>query len=83
MLLAAGREVISKTSAYKLTKLSYRVEVRVEEEQKGNENIKIDGSVWIRPWINRRKEEGCFPTLFQELKREDSRTWVQRVYQNR
>ena len=28
MLLAAGREVVSKTSAYNITKLSYRVEVR-------------------------------------------------------
>ena len=27
MLLAAGREVVSKTSAYNITKLSYRVEV--------------------------------------------------------
>ena len=30
MLLAAGREVVSKTSAYNITKLSYRVEVRVD-----------------------------------------------------
>ena len=29
MLLAAGREVVSKTSAYDITKLSYRIEVRV------------------------------------------------------
>ena len=29
MLLAAGREVASKTSAYNITKLSYRLEVRV------------------------------------------------------
>ena len=29
MLLAAGRKVVSKTSAYNITKLSYRVEVRV------------------------------------------------------
>ena len=29
MLLAAGREVVSKTSAYNITKLSYRVKVRV------------------------------------------------------
>ena len=29
MLQAAGREVVSKTSAYNITKLSYRVEVRV------------------------------------------------------
>ena len=29
MLLAAGREVVSKTSAYNITNLSYRVEVRV------------------------------------------------------
>ena len=29
MLLAAGRVVVSKTSAYNITKLSYRVEVRV------------------------------------------------------
>ena len=29
MLLAAGREVVSETSAYNITKLSYRVEVRV------------------------------------------------------
>ena len=27
MLLAAGREVVSKTSAYNITKLNYRVEV--------------------------------------------------------
>ena len=33
MLLAAGREVVSKTSAYNITKLSYRVEVRVSREQ--------------------------------------------------
>ena len=31
MLLAVGREVVSKTSAYNITKLSYRVEVRVVE----------------------------------------------------
>ena len=30
MLLAAGREVVSKTSAYNITKLSYRVEVRMK-----------------------------------------------------
>ena len=30
MLLAAGREVVSKNSAYNITKLSYRVEVRVK-----------------------------------------------------
>ena len=29
MLLADGREVVSKTFAYNVTKLSYRVEVRV------------------------------------------------------
>ena len=29
MLLAAGREVVSKTPAYNITKLSYRVEARV------------------------------------------------------
>ena len=29
MLLTAGREMVSKTSAYNITKLSYRVEVRV------------------------------------------------------
>ena len=29
MLLAAGRKVVSKTSAYNITKLSYRVEVHV------------------------------------------------------
>ena len=29
MLLAAGREVVSKTSAYNITKLSYCAEVRV------------------------------------------------------
>ena len=29
LLLAADREVVSKTSAYNITKLSYRVEVRV------------------------------------------------------
>ena len=29
MLLAAGREVVSKTPAYNITKLNYRVEVRV------------------------------------------------------
>ena len=33
MLLAAGREVVSKTSAYNITKLSYRVEVRVSDKQ--------------------------------------------------
>ena len=42
MLLAAGREVISKTSAYNITKLSYRVEVRVSydreyDNQKNND----------------------------------------------
>ena len=33
MLLAAGREVVSKTSAYNITKLSHRVEVRVTSRQ--------------------------------------------------
>ena len=33
MLLAAGREVVSKTSAYNITKLSYRVEVRVNKNK--------------------------------------------------
>ena len=33
MLLAAGREVVFKTSAYNITKLSYRVEVRVTHSQ--------------------------------------------------
>ena len=31
MLLAADREVVSKTSAYNITKLSNRVEVRVRD----------------------------------------------------
>ena len=35
MLLAAGREVVSKTSAYNITKLSYRVEVRVINDGAG------------------------------------------------
>ena len=46
MLQAAGREVVSKTSAYNITKLSYRVEVRVnsgpsayESELLGREQI--------------------------------------------
>ena len=33
MLLAAGRVVVSKISAYNITKLSYRVEVRVNSAQ--------------------------------------------------
>ena len=32
MLLAAGREVVSKTSAYNITKLTYRVEVCVDSK---------------------------------------------------
>ena len=36
MLLAAGREVVSKTSAYNITNLSYRVEVRVYSAYLGN-----------------------------------------------
>ena len=38
MLLAAGREVVSKTSAYNITKLSCRVEVRVPQMS----SIRID-----------------------------------------
>ena len=52
-----------------------------EGEQKENKKIKIDGSVWIRPWIYRRKEEGCFHRLFEELKREDAHGFKE--YQNR
>ena len=33
MLLGAGREVVSMTSAYNITKLSYRVEVRVNNNE--------------------------------------------------
>ena len=43
MLLAAGREVVSKTSAYNITKLSYRVEVRVCDEQHAKES-------WFQSW---------------------------------
>ena len=40
MLLAAGREVVSKTSAYNITKLSHRVEVRVERERERERETK-------------------------------------------
>ena len=41
MLLAAGREVVSKTSAYNITKLSYRVEVRVSSSPTLNMDCRV------------------------------------------
>ena len=40
LLAAAGREVVSKTSAYNITKLSYRVEVRVRYDGRGFDSPK-------------------------------------------
>ena len=43
MLLAAGREVVSKTSAYNITKLSYRVEARVpNNKNETQQNIRAN-----------------------------------------
>ena len=49
MLLAAGREVVSKTSAYNITRLSYRVEVRVPNEIKSAATL-IVFKQKIRSW---------------------------------
>ena len=48
MLLAAGREVVSKTSAYNITKLSYRVEVRVSSR------LAIIKSVELFTWLRQQ-----------------------------
>ena len=39
-----------------------------EEEQKVNKKIIIDGSVWFRPWTNRRKEEGMLSHIVSRIK---------------
>ena len=41
MLLAAGREVVSKTSAYNITKLSYRVAREQSAVNRGLQNLII------------------------------------------
>ena len=61
MLLAAGREVVSKTSAYNITKLSYRVEVRV-----GNDSLLQPHTLlgllkhFARTFLRRKNTVICF-----------------------
>ena len=40
-----------------------------KDEEK--ENVQ-ERSQWVRPWIARRKPDGAFYTIFQELKQEDA-----------
>ena len=48
MLLATGREVVSKTSAYNITKLSYRVEVRVTDARKPANYKHIQNALYVK-----------------------------------
>ena len=43
----------------------------LDEEEHVDKKKRVKRDLWTRPWIKRREEEGCFHTLFQELKRED------------
>ena len=41
------------------------------EEDEEKKNVQ-EHSQWIRPWIARRKSDGAFYTIIQELKQEDA-----------
>ena len=42
----------------------------LDDEDEEKENVQ-ERSQWVRPWIARRKSDGAFYTIFQELKQED------------
>ena len=42
----------------------------LDDEDEEKENVQ-ESSQWVRPWIARRKSDGAFYTIFQELKQED------------
>ena len=41
-------------------------------EEDDHESDKSKKKCWVRPWLERRKEEGCYHNLFQELLVEDT-----------
>ena len=43
----------------------------LDDEDEHKENVQ-ERSQWVRPWIARRKPDGAFYTIFQELKQEDA-----------
>ena len=43
----------------------------LDDEDEEKENVQ-ERSQWVRPWIARRKPDGAFYTIFQELKQEDA-----------
>ena len=43
----------------------------LDDEDEEKENVQ-ERSQWVRPWIARRKPDGSFYTIFQELKQEDA-----------
>ena len=43
----------------------------LDDEDEEKENVQ-ERSQWVRPWIARRKSDGAFYTIFQELKQEDT-----------
>ena len=43
----------------------------LDDEDEEKENVQ-ERSQWVRPWIARRKSDGAFYTIFQELKQEDA-----------
>ena len=43
----------------------------LDDEDEEKENIQ-ERSQWVQPWIARRKSDGAFYTIFQELKQENA-----------
>ena len=43
----------------------------LDDEDEEKKNVQ-EPSQWVRPWITRRKPDGAFYTIFQELKQEDA-----------
>ena len=43
----------------------------LDDEDEEKENVQ-ERSQWVRPWITRKKSDGAFYTIFQDLKQEDA-----------
>ena len=54
----------------------------LDEEEKVKKKP-YERSLWVRPWIHRRKQEGCFHKLFQELMKEDAQGFREYVRMDR
>ena len=46
-----------------------------EEEEDENDYLKQKRTIWVKPWLQRRGEQGIYNNLFQELLLEDKKSF--------